>query len=104
MTGHHQINGVGVEALTLTQLHAQLLHQIASVVLHLAAGPAHEMKVVVGVRRFPARGVVHSQMRLAGEVQLGEQRERAVDRREIDVRIDLMDPRGHLLGGQVLVG
>lgn len=58
---------------------SDLFHQLAGVVVDRTAFPADHVEVVVRVGNLPPRRVVDPQVRLAGEIEVREQGQGAVD-------------------------
>ncbi len=83
---------------------ADLIDEIAAMMLHAATDLTHEVELVVGMSHLPTGRPIRSQIRLAGEANLGEQRERAIDRGQVDPGVSLLHQLGDLFGSQVAAG
>ena len=63
-----------------------------------------QMELIVDVGDLPPGGVVDSEVRLAHQAELLEQRQRAVHGGQVDRRIDFAAVRCDLFGGGVAAG
>jgi hypothetical protein len=90
--------------MVLSEMGSDLLHQLADVMVDAATSAAHHVEMVVGMGDLPASGAIDSEMRLSHEVEIFEEGEGSVDRRDVHAGVGLVDPQGDLLGGEMPVG
>ena len=88
----------------IPEVGADLFDELSDVVVNRAAPPAHHMKMVVGMGDLPSRRSVDSEMRFPNQVEILEERQRSIDRRDVDGGVGLVDSNRDLLGGEVAVG
>lgn len=81
---------------------AHLFDQRADMMIDGAARSAHEVEMLVGMGELPSGGVSGSEVGLANDLEIGEQRQGPVHRGEIHRRIPLVHPGGDLLGRQMV--
>ena len=63
-----------MELVIAPEVFTNLFHQMTDVMIHRAAGTTDQMKVLIGMGRFPTTGVVGSQVRFPHEAHLSEER------------------------------
>lgn len=62
---------------------------------------AHQVKMLVWMGEFPAGCRFATEIRLPDEIKGIEQRQRPIDRREVDGWVAATDLRGHIVGGEM---
>ncbi len=68
----------------LAKVGADLIDEIAPVVLHIAARVADQVKLVIGVRQLPASGAVGAEVGFPSQPEPSEERQRPVDGGQVD--------------------
>jgi hypothetical protein len=100
-SGHRELDGTRLEAMPAPEVVHNPSDKIASVVIDVAAHVAHQVKVFVGMGDLPAGDVLVAQPRLADQVELREQGQRPVHRRQVDTRLAFGHTSGELLDSQM---
>lgn len=93
---------VGLKAKIILQTFLQVLKDAVVNLLNVLALAADKV-VVMGMPVQFVFDAPMSQIGLGDEAQFGEQIERAIDRRLVQVRVALAHPRQNLFGGQVTI-
>jgi hypothetical protein len=99
--GDGQLDRTRLEAVPAPEVIDNASDEIASMVIDAAAHVTHQVEVLVRVGDLPPGDVLVTQPRLPDEVELREQGQRSVDRRQVDARLAFGDASSELLDGQM---
>ena len=99
--GDDKVDRCGLESVFRFEVHSGSLHDLTRMMLNVATTLTDHVKVIISVCRFPTRGAINAQVGTAYNVELGQQGERAIDRRRMHTRIDVTNSIGDLLSSEV---